>query len=169
MNQEIYNTLIHHLFQGYPQQQLKYLGFKKNVYNDSLVIEVAAAGKIRFSFKFKSERLERLECCVNLRPFSENIGEDSSKNIENFKNWVKENYGEDVKLGRGHPYFKPFGCREIQGGRNITKDIFFSLGESYTAEEDKQAIKKCPEFPDASHQQIKINLREAVQRILDRL
>lgn len=165
MNQEIYNTLIHHLFQGCEKEIID-LGFKRNVYNDSLVIEVAAAGKIRFSFKFKSERLE---CCVNLRPFSENIGEDSSKNIENFKNWVKENYGEDVKSGRGHPYFKPFGCREIQGDRNITKDIFFSLGESYTAEEDKQAIKKCPEFPDASHQQIKINLREAVQRILDRL
>ncbi len=52
MDEKIYNTFIKHLFDGCEKQIIP-LGFRENVYNDPLVIEVAAAGKIRFSFKFK--------------------------------------------------------------------------------------------------------------------
>lgn len=168
ITEDQYEKFVIGLKNGLPsnaKERLIKLGFKNNVYNDPWVIEIAVlATPIRFSFKFKKN--DPLCCCINLRPYSISLGEETRTEKDKFDLWIEESYGATTKASNTAPYFKPFG-HTPKNGRTI--DAYFELSNNINITNSAH-LKSCPEFPTLAASDIKtLTLIEAVNCIFQRL
>lgn len=151
--------------------RLLWLGYGAAYADHGGVIEAAVRGTpVRLSFKFSETHPPR--CCINLRPYSEKLG-DGGDCKDGFMAWVKRQYGENaaIQVPSGKCYFKPFGHApgSVDGDRGKTKYIFFDLGDEISLARVAE-VKSCPEFPALGQDVVvKLTLIEAVSRILQRL
>lgn len=149
-----------------------WLGHGK-AYADPWVVEAAIRDTpVRLSFKLS--KTSPLKCCINLRPYSAELGDSGLQTQEIFNAWVRAQYGNSaqIRVLAGKSYFKPYGHPTKNDEKN-TQDVFFEIGT--VAETDicltrTAEVKSCPEFHALKDGvTVQLTLIEAVNRILQRL